>query len=188
MKYLLVGLGNIGDNYIQTRHNIGFMVVDYLASQHEGTFTPSVLGAIAKIKYRGRHVWLLKPSTYINNSGQAVKHYLYVLKLQPEKMLIVTDDISLPFGRLRLRSKGGDGGHNGLKSIADALQTTNYPRLRFGIGKDFPYGRQADYVLDKFSSSQQKELPTFITHATQAACSFCFQGLANTMCAYNTKL
>ena len=147
MKYLIVGLGNIGAEYAHTRHNIGFTVLDALAEASSAVFTPSRYGSVAEIKYRGRTVILLKPSTYMNLSGKAVRYWVDAEKIARENLLVVVDDIALPFGALRMRAKGSDGGHNGLKNINELLGSDAYARLRFGIGGNFTQGHQADYVL-----------------------------------------
>jgi PTH1 family peptidyl-tRNA hydrolase len=185
MKYLLVGLGNIGPAYAKTRHNVGFMIVDSLAQQHDAIFASQRYGTVAEVKYRGRRIHLLKPATYMNESGKAVRYWMEKLSIPTAKLLIFLDDISLPVGKIRIRPQGGDGGHNGLKSIHDALGHNSYPRLRFGIGNDFGPSGQSNYVLDNFSASEMPILEHTIDHATKVAASFCFQGLAQTMNKYN---
>jgi len=185
MQYLIVGLGNIGENYKETRHNIGFMVLDYLAHQLSTDFQIDKNAYSAKTTYKGRKLILIKPTTYMNLSGKAVLYHQQFHKIPLENLLVITDDIALPFGTLRLKPKGSDGGHNGLKNIQDLLQTTNYPRLRIGIGSEFPKGKQIDYVLGKFNSDEQKNLPKIIEVSTQAVLSFVFHGIQLTMNQFN---
>ncbi len=187
MKYLIVGLGNIGPEYAETRHNIGFMVLDYLASKYGGNFDVSRHAFVTEIKTKGRTFVLVKPTTYMNLSGKAVGHYLNSLKLTPDQMLVITDDIALPFGKLRIRAKGSAGGHNGLKHIEQTLGHNNYPRLRFGVGDAFHKGKQVDYVLSKFSEDESIELQSLIEKAADSAIAFGTIGLERTMNQYNTK-
>lgn len=187
MKYLIVGLGNIGPEYAETRHNIGFMVLDYLAQKFEAKFEVSRHAFVTEIKSKGRTYVLVKPTTYMNLSGKAVGHYLNSLKLPVEQLLVITDDIALPFGKIRIRMKGSAGGHNGLKHIEQTLGHNNYPRLRFGVGDDFGKGKQVDYVLSTFSGDEQAELQTLIEKAADAALAFGSIGLERTMNQYNTK-
>lgn len=187
MKYLLVGLGNIGPEYAETRHNIGFMVLDYLARKYEGTFDIGRHAFVTEIKTKGRTYVLVKPTTYMNLSGKAVGHYLNSLKLPPEQMLVITDDIALPFGKIRIRAKGSPGGHNGLKHIEQTLGHNNYPRLRFGVGDTFSKGKQVDFVLSPFSADEQIDLQTLIEKSAEAAIAFGTIGLERTMNQYNTK-
>ena len=147
MKYLIVGLGNIGAEYAGTRHNIGFKVLDALAEASNAVFTTARYGDVAELKHKGRTLILLKPSTYMNLSGKAVRYWMEAEKIAPENLLVVSDDIALPFGTLRMRPRGSAGGHNGLKNIAELLGTEDYARMRFGVGGDFPKGHQVDYVL-----------------------------------------
>ncbi len=187
MKYLIVGLGNIGPEYADTRHNIGFMVLDYLAAKYEGKFDVSRHAFVTEIKTKGRIFVLVKPTTYMNLSGKAVGHYLNSLKLPPEQMMVITDDIAIPFGKIRIRVKGSAGGHNGLKHIEQTLGHNNYPRLRFGVGDSFHKGKQVDYVLSKFSADEQIELQTLIEKAADAVVAFGTIGLERAMNQYNTK-
>lgn len=187
MKYLIVGLGNIGPEYAETRHNIGFMVLDYLARKFDASFEVSRHSFVTEIKSKGRTYVLVKPTTYMNLSGKAVGHYLNTLKLPPEQMMVITDDLALPFGKIRIRAKGSPGGHNGLKHIEQTLGHNNYPRLRFGVGDTFSKGKQVDYVLSKFSEDEQIELQTIIEKAAEAALAFGSIGLERTMNQYNTK-
>jgi PTH1 family peptidyl-tRNA hydrolase len=185
MKYLIVGLGNVGAEYALTRHNIGFMVLDQLADAHQATFEISRLGALASCKYRGRMLFLLKPTTYMNHSGKAVSYWLNKLKIPVAQSLVVVDDVALPFGKLRIRSQGTSSGHNGLKSVEASLGTQAYPRLRIGIGNDFPKGRQAEYVLSPFTQQEQGALTAPIAQACQVIYAFCTLGVARTMEQYN---
>lgn len=187
MKYLIVGLGNIGPEYAETRHNIGFMVLDYLAQKFDGKFDTGRHAFVTEIKSKGRTYVLVKPTTYMNLSGKAVGHYLNSLKLPPEQMMVITDDIALPFGKIRIRAKGSAGGHNGLKHIEQTLGHNNYPRLRFGVGDSFHKGKQVDYVLSTFSNDEQAELQTLIEKAAESVIAFGSIGLERTMNQYNTK-
>ncbi|TPE40656.1 aminoacyl-tRNA hydrolase [Pontibacter mangrovi] len=187
MKYLIVGLGNIGPEYADTRHNIGFMVLDYLAKKHDASFDSGRHAFVAEIKSKGRTFVLVKPTTYMNLSGKAVGHWLNSLKLTPEQMMVITDDIAIPFGKLRIRAKGSAGGHNGLKHIEQTLGHNNYPRLRFGVGDNYHKGKQVDYVLSKFSENEQPELQTLIEKAADSVISFGTIGLERTMNQFNTK-
>ena len=187
MKYLIVGLGNIGPEYAETRHNIGFMVLDYLASKFDAKFDTGRHAFVTEIKTKGRTFVLVKPTTYMNLSGKAVGHYLNSLKLPPEQMMVITDDIAIPFGKLRIRAKGSAGGHNGLKHIEQTLGHNNYPRLRFGVGDNYNKGKQVDYVLSKFSEDEQIELKTLIEKAADSVVAFGAIGLERTMNQYNTK-
>ena len=188
MKQLIVGLGNIGNEYSDTRHNIGFMILDALAKASNVVFDINKrYGAIAELRLKNKQLVLLKPSTYMNLSGNAVRYWMQRENIELENMLIVVDDLALPFGSLRLKTKGSDAGHNGLKHIQDVLETTNYNRLRFGIGNDFPQGRQIDFVLNSFSEEEQKLLPERIDKAVEAVKSFALAGMNITMNAFNNK-
>lgn len=187
MKYLIVGLGNIGPEYADTRHNIGFMVLDYLAQKYDGNFDTGRHSFVTEIKSKGRTFVLVKPTTYMNLSGKAVGHWLSSLKLTPEQLMVITDDIAIPFGKLRIRAKGSAGGHNGLKHIEQTLGHNNYPRLRFGVGDSFSKGKQVDFVLSKFSEDEQPELQTLIEKAADAVISFGTIGLERSMNQFNTK-
>lgn len=187
MKYLIVGLGNIGPEYAETRHNIGFMVLDYLAQKYDARFEIGRHAFTAEIKTKGRTFVLMKPTTYMNLSGKAVSHHLNSNKLPVEQMLVITDDIAIPFGKLRMRVKGSAGGHNGLKHIEQTLGHNNYPRLRFGVGDEFHKGKQVDYVLSKFSPDEEAELQTLIGKAADATVAFGTIGLERAMNQYNTK-
>ena len=184
MKYLIVGLGNIGPEYELTRHNIGFLVTDYLAGEANSTFQTSRLASTANFKHKGKHIYLVKPSTYMNLSGRAVNYWMQQLKVPLEKTLIIADDIALPLQKIRLRSKGSSAGHNGLKNIEETIGN-NYPRLRVGIGNDFSKGRQIDYVLSRFNSEEMDLLPKIIKNAGNAALSFCTIGIERTMNFFN---
>jgi PTH1 family peptidyl-tRNA hydrolase len=187
MKYLIVGLGNIGPEYANTRHNIGFMVLDYLAKKHDATFETGRHSFVTEIKTKGKSFTLVKPTTYMNLSGKAVQHWLTSLKIPASQMLVITDDLAIPFGKLRMRSKGSAGGHNGLKHIEETLGNNEYPRLRFGVEANFPKGRQVDYVLSSFSADEQIDLPGLIEKAAEMAISFGTIGIERTMNFYNTK-
>ncbi|MDB3887351.1 aminoacyl-tRNA hydrolase [bacterium] len=187
MKYLIVGLGNIGSEYKNTRHNIGFMILDALASASNIFFETNKLGDTATLKHKGRIFILLKPSTFMNLSGKAVNYYLQKEKIKQENLLVITDDIAIPFGTLRLKGKGSDGGHNGLKSIIQVLGNSNYPRLRFGVGSEFVQGKQINYVLADFADEEKKLITERIEKATQAIKSFGTIGLSQTMNQFNGK-
>ncbi|MEN8229950.1 MAG: aminoacyl-tRNA hydrolase [Bacteroidota bacterium] len=187
MKYLVVGLGNIGQEYAHTRHNIGFDILDALAGVSNISFQDKRYGFVTEMKYRARSYWLLKPSTYVNLSGNAVRYWLKKLKLPMENLMVVVDDIALPFGTLRLRAKGGDAGHNGLAHINTMLGSTGYARLRFGIGNDFYSGQQVDYVLSGWTEEQEKLLPERMEMAGEIIKAFGVIGLQRTMNMYNNK-
>ena len=187
MKYLIVGLGNIGAEYAGTRHNIGFNVLDALAEASNTAFTTARYGDIAEAKYKGRTLVLLKPSTYMNLSGKAVRYWMDAGKIPPENLLVISDDIALPFGTIRIRAKGSDGGHNGLKNIAELLGTNAYARLRFGIGGDFPKGMQIDYVLGEWTKEEAAALPERTKVAAEAIKAFGTIGLERTMNQFNNS-
>ena len=187
MKYLIVGLGNIGAEYADTRHNIGFDVLDALAEASNTSFTTDRYGAVATLRSKGHTLVLLKPSTYMNLSGNAVRYWLQQENIAIENLLVIVDDISLPFGAIRIKARGSDAGHNGLKNIARMLGTEAYPRLKFGIGNDFPRGCQIDYVLGRFTSEQAEALPARIDVAVDAIKTFCLAGIGTAMCNYNNK-
>ena len=186
MKYLIAGLGNIGPDYAQTRHNIGFMVLDAFAKASNAVFEDRRYGFVAEMRLRNKSLLLLKPSTFMNLSGNAIRYWLQKEKIETENLLVVVDDLALPFGTLRLKSKGSDAGHNGLKHIQDLIGQ-NYPRLRFGIGNDFPRGAQVNYVLDEFSDEEQQKLPERIETAADIIRSFCLVGVNTAMNQYNNK-
>jgi len=187
MKYLITGLGNIGEEYRNTRHNIGFTVLDALAKASNLVFTDGRYGATATLSLKGRQLILLKPSTYMNLSGNAVRYWMQKENIPLENVLIVVDDLALPFGTLRLKGKGSDAGHNGLKNIQQLLGTQEYSRLRFGIGSNFPRGGQINYVLGKFPPEELQEMPEKIKRAVEIIKSFCLAGVQNTMNQYNNK-
>ncbi len=187
MKYLIVGLGNKGEEYAETRHNVGFKVVEKIAETLEIPFKPSNFGLMAEGKYKGRKVFLLKPDTYMNLSGNAVRFWLQKENIPLENLMIVADDLALPFGTLRMKMKGSDAGHNGLKSIQEHLETQNYARLRFGISAEFSEGRQVDYVLGKWSEEEKEKLPERIEKFSKACLSFVFAGIQNAMTTFNGK-
>jgi peptidyl-tRNA hydrolase, PTH1 family len=186
-KYLIVGLGNIGEKYSNTRHNIGFKILDYLAEKEEVAFETLKLGDIATLKIKGRTLILLKPSTYMNLSGKALKFWLDKEKVPLDNLLVVTDDLNLPFGSLRLKTKGSDGGHNGLKDIQDKLQTTKYNRFRFGISDTFSKGRQVDYVLGEWGEDEKSNLNERLEKSSELIKSFVLAGVNNTMNEFNGK-
>lgn len=187
MKYLIVGLGNIGMEYAGTRHNIGFKVLDALAEASNAVFSTVRYGDMAEAKYKGRTLLLLKPSTYMNLSGKAVRYWMEAEKIAPENLLVISDDIALPFGTLRLRPKGSAGGHNGLKNIAELLGTEEFARMRFGIGGDFPKGHQVEYVLGEWTDEELRTMPERLKLFVEAIRSFATVGCALTMNGYNRK-
>jgi PTH1 family peptidyl-tRNA hydrolase len=185
MNFLIAGLGNIGEEYRDTRHNIGFDVVDVLARNNNVAFDLNRNAFYAGYKSRGKQVHIIKPTTYMNLSGKAVRYWMQELKVPQERILIVLDDLAIDFGALRLRAKGSDGGHNGLKDIDIMLGNQNYARLRFGIGSNYPKGAQINYVLGKWTAQEAKHLPEHIDRACDAINSFMFEGLGNAMTKYN---
>ncbi len=187
MKYLIVGLGNIGAKYEGTRHNVGFEVVDHLAKTKEVSWTTDNLGDVAQFKHRGRTYILLKPSTYMNRSGKSVRYWLQKEKIEKENMLVILDDLNLSFGKQRLRGKGSDGGHNGLKDIDQMTGGNDYARLRFGIGDEFSKGQQIDFVLGEWSKEELATLSELIKYAGDTALSFGAIGLSHTMNKFNKK-
>ena len=186
-KFLIVGLGNIGPKYHNTRHNIGFKILDHLAEKETLDWESVRLGDMTVHKKKGRSFMLLKPSTYMNLSGKAVKYWLDKEKIPLEHLLIITDDLNLPFGTLRLKTKGSDGGHNGLKDIQNTLQTTNYNRFRFGISDEFSKGRQVDYVLGEWDEEEEKLLPERLDKGIQLIESFGLAGVNITMNLFNGR-
>lgn len=186
-KYLVVGLGNIGAEYDQTRHNIGFETLDAFAKASNVFFEEKRYGSVALVKLKGRQLFLLKPSTFMNLSGNAVRYWMQQEKIPVENLLVIVDDLALPVGALRLKPKGSDAGHNGLKNIAEILSTQNYSRLRFGIGNDFIRGRQVEHVLGHFSDEDKKVLEVRFELAIDMIKSFCLSGVQNTMNQYNNK-
>lgn len=186
-KYLIVGLGNIGEQYEETRHNIGFKILDVFAQQEAFSFQSQKLGAIATYKLKGRTFIFLKPSTFMNLSGKAVSYWLAKEKVPLENLLIITDDLNLPFGSLRLKTKGSDGGHNGLKDIQIKLNTTKYNRFRFGISDAFSKGRQVDYVLGEWTEEEKTQLPERLDKSVDLIKSFVLAGVNTTMNTFNGK-
>jgi PTH1 family peptidyl-tRNA hydrolase len=185
MKYLIVGLGNVGSDYENTRHNVGFEVVDLLAEEFEVSFSTETLGDLAEFRHKGRTFILLKPNTFMNRSGKAVRHWLTKKKVDKDRLLVIMDDLNLDFGKIRLRGKGSDGGHNGLKDIDQMTGGNNYARLRIGIGNDYPKGRQVDYVLGEWSEAQKDQLPELLKQAAETVKSFGTIGLQRAMTAHN---
>lgn len=186
-KFLIAGLGNIGEEYAQTRHNIGFKVLDYFAEKEAFPFVSDRLAERAEYKLKGRTFVLIKPTTYMNLSGKAVRYWLEKEKIPIENLLVITDDLNLPFGSIRVRLKGSDGGHNGLKDIQEQLQTTHYNRYRFGISNEYEKGRQVDYVLGKWSEEELKKLPERLEKSVELVKSFGLSGIQLTMNLFNGK-
>lgn len=186
-KFLIVGLGNLGEEYTNTRHNIGFKVLDFLAEKEDLKFETQKLGDLCTYKFKGRTFILLKPNTYMNLSGKAVLYWLTKEKIPLENLLVITDDLNLPFGSLRIKTKGSDGGHNGLKDIQLKLQTTKYNRFRFGISDTFTKGRQVDYVLGEWTSEENDRLSERLEKSYQIIKSFGTAGINNTMNSFNGK-
>ena len=186
MKFLIAGLGNIGPEYELTRHNIGFLVLDQLADEHKATFELDRLAHKTEVRFKGKSLHLIKPTTYMNLSGKAVAWWMQELKIPKENVLIILDDIALPFGSLRMRTKGSSAGHNGLKSIEALLGGQDYSRLRFGIGSEFNKGQQADFVLSNFTQEEFTQLPAIMKKANDMVLSFCTIGAARTMSLYNS--
>ncbi len=184
-KFLIVGLGNIGAEYDQTRHNIGFDILDVLADKFDCKFETQRLGDVASFRFKGRTFILLKPSTYMNLSGKAVKYWLNEENISLENLLVICDDLNIDFGTIRIKGKGSDGGHNGLKNINAILQTQTYARFRFGIGSNFSKGRQIGFVLGKWTEEEQRFLPEYLDKSAEAVVSFGTAGLSNTMNAFN---
>ncbi|MEC4112762.1 aminoacyl-tRNA hydrolase [Myroides pelagicus] len=186
-KFLIIGLGNIGVEYIHTRHNIGFKVVDEIANELGGDWQTVKLGSLAEVKIKGRTLLLLKPNTYMNLSGKAVLYWMEKEKIPVENILVVTDDLNLAFGTIRIKPKGSDGGHNGLKSIQATLNSAVYPRFRFGISDEFKKGQQVDYVLGVWSDQEKELMPERLKMASKAVQEFALGGLSNAMNTYNGK-
>lgn len=185
MKYLVAGLGNIGPEYVGTRHNIGFMVADHIAEKSMATFEDKRYGFVCKCRIKNAELVLLKPSTYMNLSGNAVRYWLQKENIPVERLIVICDDISLPLGKLRLRPQGSDGGHNGLKHIASVLGSQQYVRLKFGVGNNFPKGSQIDYVLGKFSEEEMETITPRLDLASDAVKTFCLCGVTMAMNQYN---
>lgn len=186
-SYLVVGLGNIGPEYSKTRHNMGFMVLDAWSQASNTAFNTMRYGDVAEIHLKGRMVYLLKPSTYMNLSGNAVRYYLQKLPIPTDRLLVICDDINLPFGKLRMRKNGSDGGHNGLKNIAECLETENYARIRMGVGHEFSTGAQADYVLGNLSEEEMKEMDNLSEKVIQGVKDWIFVGADRAMNVLNAK-
>ncbi len=186
-KFLIVGLGNIGEKYHNTRHNIGFKIVDAFVKEHDASFETEKLGDVAKLKVKGKTVIVLKPSTYMNLSGKAVQYWMKQENIKVENLLVITDDLNIDFGKLRIKGKGSSGGHNGLKDIQDKFNTGAYPRFRFGVGADYGRGRQVDYVLGQWSKEEESEMIERIPTSVKAVTSFITAGLSNTMNEFNGK-
>ena len=186
-KFLIVGLGNIGAEYVNTRHNIGFKILDYFANQENISFQTQKLGEVAEFKVKGRTVLLLKPNTYMNLSGKAVNYWLEKENIDKDNMLVITDDLNLSFGSIRIKTKGSDGGHNGLKNIQLLLNSTEYPRFRFGISDAFKKGKQVDYVLGEWSLEEKEALKERLIISSEIIKSFALAGLNNTMNLFNGK-
>ena len=186
-KFLIVGLGNIGAEYANTRHNIGFKILDHFAKKESISFQTAKLGDIAEFKIKGRTILLLKPNTYMNLSGKAVKYWMEKENIEKENILVITDDLNLSFGTIRIKTKGSDGGHNGLKSIQSLLNTSEYPRFRFGISDQFKKGQQVDYVLGEWNEEEKAKLPERLEKSAEIIQSFALAGLNNTMNEFNGK-
>ncbi|QDH81369.1 aminoacyl-tRNA hydrolase [Echinicola soli] len=185
MKYLIIGLGNIGPEYELTRHNIGFLTLDRFADQENAQWKSNRLAFTSEVKFKGRTLHLIKPTTYMNLSGKAMNYWMKELKVPKENTLVIVDDVALPFGKLRLRAKGSSAGHNGLKDIEAMTGGQNYPRLRFGIGDDFPKGKQIDYVLGNWSQQEIDALPLFMDKSIEIIKGFCTIGINMTMSQFN---
>jgi PTH1 family peptidyl-tRNA hydrolase len=185
MKFLVAGLGNPGDEYSETRHNVGFKVVDLLASENQATWENGRYGWVCTISIKGKKLLLLKPGTYMNLSGKAISYWLQEEKIKMENLLVITDDLALPTGKLRLKMKGNNGGHNGLKSIDETLGTQEYARLRFGIGSDFAKGRQVEYVLGTWPEAERELLKDAISRCAQAVNAYVLEGAGRTMTKFN---
>ena len=186
-SYLVVGLGNIGPEYARTRHNMGFMVLDAWSQASNAVFTTQRYGDLASLSIKGRNVWLLKPSTYMNLSGNAVRYWLQKLPVTQERLIVICDDINLPFGTLRMRKNGSDGGHNGLKNIAETLGSTDYVRIRMGVGHDFSQGAQVDYVLGNLSEEESSQMPGLCKSVIQGVNDWIFAGADRAMNVLNAK-
>ena len=185
MKFLIIGLGNIGSEYDNTRHNIGFSILDHFASELSFSFTEEKYGLYASLKYKSRALHFLKPSLFMNNSGKSVKFWKQKLKINFENLLVITDDLALDFSKTRLKARGSDGGHNGLKSINNCLHTCTYPRLRVGIGNDFKRGSQSNYVLEKFSDFETFEIKSIKEKCQKIVDCYVTQGISSAMNKFN---
>ena len=186
-KFLIVGLGNIGSEYVNTRHNIGFKILDFFSNQESISFQTVKLGEVAEYKVKGRTILLLKPNTYMNLSGKAVKYWMDKENISKENILIITDDLNLSFGTIRIKTKGSDGGHNGLKNIQLLLNTTEYPRFRFGISDEFKKGQQVNYVLGEWTETEREALKERFKISAEIIKSFALSGINNTMNTFNGK-
>ncbi len=187
MKFLVVGLGNPGEKYAETRHNIGFKIIDALTAELKGEFTTEKLADVSKLKFKGRQLICIKPSTYMNLSGKSVNYWMQQHKIPLSNVIVITDDLALPFGKLRMKGKGSDGGHNGLKDIQATMNTSAYTRLRFGVGNEFSKGKQVDYVLGEWSSEEKETLTERIEVAKEFVKSYVTIGLQHTMSQWNNK-
>ena len=186
-KFLIAGLGNPGAEYVNTRHNIGFKILDRLVQQEGLSWETAKLGQIAEYKLKGRTLILLKPNTYMNLSGKAVKYWMDKENIAKENLLVVTDDLNIPFGTIRIKAKGSDGGHNGLKNIQQILNTADYPRFRFGITDAFKKGQQVNYVLGEWSEEEKTAMSERLDKSADAIREFALSGIANTMSTFNGK-
>ena len=184
-KFLIVGIGNIGKEYDNTRHNVGFQILDYISKEYKQDFETVKYGQISKFRIKGKSVILLKPSTYVNLSGKAVSYWLKKEKIGINNLFVISDDLNLDFGKIRIKTKGTDGGHNGLKDICNVLGTNDYSRFRFGIGGNFPKGRQSDYVLSKWNNDEISEFISLETHFIELFKSYLFEGIDVTMNKFN---
>lgn len=184
-KFLIVGIGNIGKEYDNTRHNVGFQILDYISKEYQQDFEIVKYGQISKFRIKGKSVILLKPSTYVNLSGKAVGYWLKKEKIGINNLLVISDDLNLDFGKIRIKTKGTDGGHNGLKDISNVLGTNNYSRFRFGIGGNFPKSRQSDYVLSKWNNDEKSEFISLETHFIELFKSYLLEGIDITMNKFN---
>ena len=184
-KFLIVGLGNIGFEYEHTRHNIGFDILDHFVAKHKGIFSMDRLAYTSAISLKGKKIICIKPTTYMNLSGKAVNYWMKTLNIPKENVLVLVDDVAIPFEKLRMRPKGSAAGHNGLKNIEELCGGQDYPRLRMGIGDNFPKGRQVDYVLGRFTQQELDALPAMMDKAISMSLGFCTIGIAQTMTQYN---
>lgn len=185
MKFLIAGLGNVGAKYENTRHNIGFMAADYMAKAFDKPFEPERYALKTEVGHKGRKIHIIKPTTLMNESGKAVHYWMEKLKVPLERCMIITDDVALDLGVTRLKAKGSDGGHNGLKDIQEKTGTSKFPRLRLGIGKDYPKGKQIEYVLGDFSDQEMKEVKKISEKVKNMMLCFCTEGIDRTMNKYN---
>ena len=186
-KYLIVGLGNIGEDYVNTRHNVGFAMLDFFVNKINSNFSNDSFGSVCKYKFKGKYFIFLKPNTYMNLSGSAVTHWLKSEKIPLTNLLIISDDLNLPFAKLRLKPSGSNGGHNGLKDIENSLNTSEYNRLRVGISNEFKKGQQSNFVLSRFSDEELLELTHLKETVNELIISFVMSGISITMNTYNLK-